>query len=200
MSATRLLVLGVVRRHDGAHGYLVRNELLSWGIEDWTNVKWGSIYHALKKLAAEGLLAATEVPDCRTDYRITPEGEAEFLRLLRDALRRPDPRADSLSAALALLPALPRAEAVALLRERLAVEETSHTVLRDSGPHDWEEPGDISELVNLWSHTFAAGAEWTRDLIARLEEGAYTMSGDPGAEEPPGAAAARAAEGRRLSA
>jgi hypothetical protein len=35
VSATRLLVLGAVRIFQPAHGYLVRRELLSWGVENW---------------------------------------------------------------------------------------------------------------------------------------------------------------------
>lgn len=35
MSATRLLVLGGVRRSGRAHGYTVRRELLSWGSDEW---------------------------------------------------------------------------------------------------------------------------------------------------------------------
>ncbi|OLT29722.1 hypothetical protein BJF83_10045 [Nocardiopsis sp. CNR-923] len=35
MSATRLLVLGVVRMHGRAHGYRVGRELMSWGADAW---------------------------------------------------------------------------------------------------------------------------------------------------------------------
>ncbi len=38
MSATRLLVLGVVRMYGQAHGYRVGRELMSWGVEEWANV------------------------------------------------------------------------------------------------------------------------------------------------------------------
>ena len=47
MSATRLLVLGVVRMFGRAHGYQVRRELLTWSADEWANVQPGSIYHAL---------------------------------------------------------------------------------------------------------------------------------------------------------
>ena len=51
MSATRLLVLGVVRTHGQAHGYLVNAELESWGAEKWAGLKSGSIYQSLRQLA-----------------------------------------------------------------------------------------------------------------------------------------------------
>jgi ABC-2 type transport system ATP-binding protein len=91
MSATRLLVLGVVRSYGQAHGYQVRRELLSWGADSWANVQPGSIYHALKKLTKDGLLAevANEEggagPD-RLVYALTPDGETEFQQLLAKAL------------------------------------------------------------------------------------------------------------------
>ncbi len=36
MSVVRLLVLGIVRMHGRAHGYVVHRELLSWKVETWT--------------------------------------------------------------------------------------------------------------------------------------------------------------------
>ncbi|WP_170166607.1 PadR family transcriptional regulator [Lentzea atacamensis] len=56
MSATRMLVLGVVKLVGEAHGYVVRRELKSWSADSWANVQPGSIYHALKSLAKDGLL------------------------------------------------------------------------------------------------------------------------------------------------
>ncbi|MFC7330946.1 PadR family transcriptional regulator [Marinactinospora rubrisoli] len=187
MSATRLLVLGVVRRIGRAHGYLVRSELVSWGAEEWANVKWGSIYHALRQLTKEGLLSSTEITEWpgRVDYEITEAGEEEFLRLLRDALRGPEHRADILGAGLALLPALPRSEAVGLLRARLSGleaqrDEVAGRLERLSGgdlPH-------IGELPRFQLHGIDSAVEWTRGLIERLESGRYAMAGDQDADRP----------------
>jgi DNA-binding PadR family transcriptional regulator len=185
MSATRLLVLGIVRGYGRAHGYRVGNDLLSWGADEWANVKWGSIYHALKSLTQAGfLLDHNDVPG-RTDYEITERGEAEFMRLLRDAVRRPQPRPDFLGAALAMLPSLPRDEAIRLLRERLATLEEA----RDKAQAQvdaWAEPPHVRELFGLWEHTAAGGAEWTRGVIERLESGCYPMAGEPGSPGKPG--------------
>src|SRR5918994_17644 len=62
VSATKLLVLGIVHLSGGAHGYQVRSELQSWGAESWAKIKPGSIYHALKKAAADGLLTEHAEP------------------------------------------------------------------------------------------------------------------------------------------
>jgi DNA-binding PadR family transcriptional regulator len=180
MSATRLLVLGGVRSLGRAHGYQIRNELLSWGTDEWANVNPGSIYHALKQLGKEGLLLVHDVEESdsgppRTDYELTPKGDAEFFRLLTESLRKVDQRQDLFWAGLGFLSELPRATAIALLKDRLAALEE----WRDSvAPHlgDWDH--SLQELLGLWVYSAETGAEWTKGLIARLEGGAYVMAGE----------------------
>jgi DNA-binding PadR family transcriptional regulator len=183
VSATRLLVLGVLRMHGRAHGYLIRSELLSWGAEEWANVKFGSIYHALRQMAKENLLKSTEIADWpgRVDYEITPAGVDEFLRLLRDALRHRDYRPDILGAALIMLPALPRDEAIALLRERLAalaVEQDELVARVQQAAAERRERAHIRELLGLWEHAAVSDAAWTQRLIGELEGGMYIMAGE----------------------
>lgn len=179
MSATRLLVLGIVRGYGRAHGYRVGSDLASWDAADWANVKWGSIYHALRSLTRSGHLLDHDDVAGRTDYELTERGEAEYLRLLRDAVRRPQSRPDYLGAALAMLPSLSRDEAVRLLRERLtALEETRDKARAQLDA--WTDPPHWSELYGLWEHTAAGGVEWTAGLIERLEAGRYAMAGEPG--------------------
>jgi DNA-binding PadR family transcriptional regulator len=185
MSATRLLVLGVVRGYGRAHGYRVGNDLLSWGADEWANVKWGSIYHALRALTQAGfLLDHNDVPG-RTDYELTERGEAEFMQLLRDAVRRPQPRPDFLGAALAMLPSLPRAEAIRLLQERLTTLEGTRDKAR-AQIDALVDPPHVQELFGLWEHNAVSSADWTRGLIERLEAGAYLMAGEAGSPGRPG--------------
>jgi DNA-binding PadR family transcriptional regulator len=185
MSATRLLVLGVVRGYGRAHGYLVGTDLVSWGAEEWANVKWGSIYHALKQLTKEGCLSEELVPPGRTDYELTEKGEGEYLKLLRDAVRSPELRPDMLGAGLALLPSLARDEAIGLLEERLEVLEGKRDSAHALGVA-WGRPPHVKELYGLWEHSAASGVEWTRGLIERLGAGAYPMLGEPNSPGAPG--------------
>jgi DNA-binding PadR family transcriptional regulator len=186
MSAIRLLVLGAVRQHGRAHGYQVRNDLEYWGAHEWSNAKPGSIYHALKQLAKQGLLLAHEVAPStvggppRTEYEITGRGTGEYFRLLREALTSYDQQMDVKSAAIGFVVDLPRAEAVALLKERTGAiaqwraSVTDHYI-PEGGP---EQLGHIGEITNLWVHAADAEAEWTRGLIERIEGGAYTFAGE----------------------
>ncbi|EMF01630.1 helix-turn-helix transcriptional regulator [Streptomyces mobaraensis NBRC 13819 = DSM 40847] len=182
MSAIRLLVLGAVRRHGRAHGYQVRASLEFWGAHEWSQAKPGSIYHALKAMAGQGLLTAHDAAPSeaggppRTEYELTETGEAEYFRLLRHALSDHDRKIDHLTAGVGFLVDLPRDEAIALLRRRVAALEAWRTEIH----RHWPAPGQghLAEVRGLWLHTVATGEEWARDLIERLEAGAYVMAGE----------------------
>ncbi|MER6310279.1 PadR family transcriptional regulator [Streptomyces sp. NPDC001657] len=186
MSAIRLLVLGAVRQHGRAHGYQVRNDLEYWGAHEWSNAKPGSIYHALKQMAKQGLLHAHDVAPStaggppRTEYELTPAGEAEYFSLLREALSRADEKFDVLSAGIGFVVDLPRDEAVALLKQRVrALEEWRSTVTGYYTPEEGPgQLGHIGEIMNLWVHSADSGAVWTRGLIERIEGGAYVFAGE----------------------
>ncbi|MFD7790938.1 PadR family transcriptional regulator [Streptomyces sp. NPDC059759] len=186
MSAIRLLVLGAVRQHGRAHGYQVRNDLEYWGAHEWSNAKPGSIYHALKQMAKQGLLHAHEIAPStaggppRTEYEITDSGTAEFLALLRASLTAYDQKMDVRSAGIGFMVDLPREEALSLLKERIGkIEEWRAAVTGHYLPEDGpEQLGHIGEIMNLWVHSADADAAWTRGLISRVEAGAYTFAGE----------------------
>ncbi|MBB6546496.1 PadR family transcriptional regulator [Nonomuraea rubra] len=181
MSAIRLLVLGAVRRHGRAHGYQVRNDLEFWGADEWSNTKPGSIYHALKQLAKQGFLHAYDIAPStvggppRTEYELTEKGTAEYFSLLRGALTTHD-RLDLLSAGLGFMADLPRAEVLALLRQRIEHLRGWRESVTDYGTPE----GHLGEIMRLWVHSAEAGAEWTRGLIERIEGGAYSFAGEGG--------------------
>ncbi|GAA2261718.1 PadR family transcriptional regulator [Streptomyces amakusaensis] len=186
MSAIRLLVLGAVRQHGRAHGYQVRNDLEFWGAHEWSNAKPGSIYHALKQMAKQGLLRAHEVGPStaggppRTEYELTEQGGEEYLRLLREALTAYDQKMDVLSAGVGFIVDLERSEAVGLLRERVRGMTEWRSSVTDyytpeSGP---ESLGHIGEIMNLWVSSADFGARWTLGLIERIEGGAYVFAGE----------------------
>ncbi|MFC6010383.1 PadR family transcriptional regulator [Nocardia lasii] len=186
MSAIRLLVLGAVRQHGRAHGYQVRNDLEFWGAHEWSNAKPGSIYHALKQMAKQGLLLAHEVAPStvggppRVEYEITEQGTAEFFALLREAVSSHDQKLDVLSSGIGFIVDLAREEAVALLEQRVAgLERWRASVTEYYRPEDGpEQLGHIGEIMNLWVHSADGGVAWTRGLIERIRAGAYTFAGE----------------------
>lgn len=186
MSVIRLLVLGAIRQHGRTHGYQVRTDLEFWGAHEWSTAKPGSIYHAMKQLAKEGLLLAHDIAPStaggppRTEYELTPAGEKTYLELLRAALRSHDQKLDVLTAGVGFIVDLPRAEVIELLRERIAALDGWREVVEqhwtpDASPEEWQH---IGEVMRLWVHNANSGIEWTKGLIARLEQGAYVMAGE----------------------
>jgi DNA-binding PadR family transcriptional regulator len=186
MSAIRLLVLGAVRQHGRAHGYQVRNDLEYWGAHEWSNAKPGSIYHALKQMAKQGLLHAHEIAPStvggppRTEYEITEKGTAEYLSLLRESLLAHDQKPDVLSAALGFMVDLGREEVLGLLQQRVRTLQQWRAAVTDHyTPEDGTaELGHIGEIMNFWLHSADAGAEWTQGLVERIRGGAYTFAGE----------------------
>ncbi|MBF6331404.1 PadR family transcriptional regulator [Nocardia transvalensis] len=183
MSAVRLLVLGVIRLHQPTYGYAVRQELLSWRAETWTNVKPGSIYHALKQLTQEDKLRAVRTEDSsqgpgRTLFELTPAGEAEFFERLESALGSVD--MEELGAGIAFMDALPRERVVELLtaqRERAAEIRDGLLAMIPEFPNRYDAPYS-PDLLELWSGVFANFTQWTGRLLARLESGEYRMADD----------------------
>lgn len=185
MTAVALLVLGAIRRRGRSYGYQVRADLESWAAHEWASAKPGSVYHALNSMAKQGLLRSRQKPSDvggppRIEYELTARGRAEYRARLRRALAARDPRLDLLSAAIGLIDDLPRAEALNLLRARLASMDEWHEAVAAHAPRgtNLEAWGPVGEVVSLWLHTAQSRAEWTRQLIVRLERGVYRMADD----------------------
>lgn len=187
MSATRLLVLGVVRMHGKAHGYQVRRELLTWSADRWANIQPGSVYHALKKMTAEKLLEQVEAesgqgPD-RTAYRITTDGETEFHVRLAQTLSSADSVTSAeLAAAIALMTTLPREQVITLLRHstfQLEARQQSARLMAEQR-ENWGQPAHVRELFLAWQMQTETSLSWLHGLIGRLEAGEYVMADDPG--------------------
>lgn len=186
MKPVRLLVLGALRRRGRAHGYQVRADLESWGAHEWSTATSGSVYHALKSMARQGLLVTHEtIPSeaggpPRIEYELTGEGEEEYFTLLRSALTDREPSLDVLAAAVGLIEDVPREQALELLRERArAMREWSASITAHvPADTDLDTWGPVGEVLSLWLTTAETGAQWTHRLIRRLEEGAFTMEGE----------------------
>jgi DNA-binding PadR family transcriptional regulator len=178
-----MLVLGVVKLVGEAHGYVVRRELKSWSADSWANVQPGSIYHALRSLAKDGLLEPVGTAEsgegpARTTYRITAAGEHELRDLLSRALADAQAGTDEVSAGVAMLNLVPRRQAVALLKNRLAGLEGQLTPTRHgiASMPEMGKPAHVSELFRLWLVQLEGQVRWTRELIERLEAGAYELT------------------------
>lgn len=123
----RLVVLGLLIQRP-MHGYELQRQLEVGYAAHWAGILPGSIYHALKKMEMEGLVAikVTEQTGLRMRaiYAITESGREEFRRLLQETWRTPQsvfPR--GLYTALAFLTELPVGEVRKALSEQITAME-----------------------------------------------------------------------------
>jgi DNA-binding PadR family transcriptional regulator len=173
------MILGLVKWLQPVHGYDVRRELLSWNVEDWASVAPGSIYHALRKLTEEGLLeeVATEQVGsrpARTTYRVTPRGDVEFEELLRRYWWQYTVPVDPFQAAFAFLPALPRRESSAALRNRARILRATADGLASAIDQDWareDKPEHVGWMFELSVDRCRIEADWCERVADRIEDG-----------------------------
>jgi len=86
----RLFVLGTLENTGPAHGHEIRRLAERIDVENWSDAHVGSIYNAMRRLEAEGLIEPTRSEQVgrrptRTIYSLTDAGRVE-LASLRDKL------------------------------------------------------------------------------------------------------------------
>ncbi|MFG1650483.1 PadR family transcriptional regulator [Micromonospora sp. NPDC049275] len=174
-----MMILGLVRWMQPVHGYDVRRELLSWSADKWANVQPGSIYHALRKLTEEGLLRAVATEQvgarpARTTYEVTTKGEDEFETLLRNFWWNLSEPSDPFAVAFSFLPAMPRAEAAAALRNRANLLRAGVESMRASLESDWvrnRKPVHVGWMFELWAVRAEAEMGWCERIAERIDSG-----------------------------
>jgi DNA-binding PadR family transcriptional regulator len=143
----------------------------------------GSIYNMLRTLARDGMLEEVEADGGkphRTSYRLTADGETEFLTLVREALWQiapNEPRA--LMAGVAFMWALSREEVIAALESRVAQLEGLHASFgfaSDSTRQDRTKPSHVVELLLLADARSQGELAWVRGLLERLKAGEHEFA------------------------
>ncbi len=174
MSSTRLLILGVLRQMQPAHGYRIRQRLESWQVDEWANVAFGSIYFALGKMAKDGLIAAvnSNAITQRTEYVVTDEGEAEYQRLLREQWTIRKPIVEPFRAALAFMSDVPPCELVQLLRDRIESARGDLETLETMSNLVDVSPRHVRELLLLAAAHAHAEIAWAESAVEKVIRGA----------------------------
>jgi DNA-binding PadR family transcriptional regulator len=100
VNPTRLFILGALAKHGPMYGHQLRRDARLDRTEMWSEVRPGSLYGALHRLADEGLIEPLRTEQdgqlpARTVYGITAEGRRELRVLRAEALHEvrllPDP-------------------------------------------------------------------------------------------------------------
>jgi DNA-binding PadR family transcriptional regulator len=105
MSSVRLYILGALAELGPMHGHQIRREAQTNRTELWTDIKVGSLYAALGRMADEGIIEAVRTEragnmPARTVYAITDTGRQELAVLRDDVLREVHLRSDPVDLAL----------------------------------------------------------------------------------------------------
>jgi DNA-binding PadR family transcriptional regulator len=182
MSSVRLMVLGVLNSTGEIHGYKIYRLITGWRSETWTNIKPGSIYHALTSLEKKSFIDNTGLkPDsggpAATHYRVNMRGKEELLLLIRQALISYDQ--EEFTAGLAWMHLLSRNEATTLAKQRLKQYEQTcaflRTLPREKKP---STPDKHPEIIGSWTAIFDATTAWLKEFISHLEAGRYHFEGE----------------------
>ncbi|MDU0331338.1 PadR family transcriptional regulator [Paenibacillus sp. 3LSP] len=120
---TNLIILALLRDRP-MHGYEIQQLIQTSRMDTWANLLSGSIYYALNKMEQEGLIqtVAEERTGARLRkiYGITEAGEVAFQNMIRESLTlTPHSVKSDFTLALSWVDAVPREEALALLRQNL---------------------------------------------------------------------------------
>src|SRR5690349_22463239 len=107
MNPTRLFVLGALARRGPMYGHQLRRGARVDRAELWSEVRPGSLYGALHRMEAEGLIEPVRTEQdgqlpARTVYAITEEGRRELRTLRTEAFGEVGLRPDPVDLALAM--------------------------------------------------------------------------------------------------
>jgi DNA-binding PadR family transcriptional regulator len=166
------------------HPYEMQRTLVERGKQSVVNVKRGSIYHAVERLQAFGLVTELETsrdgrrPE-RTVYQLTDAGQEEARDWLRSMLGAPKEEYPEFTTVVSFLPALEPHEVVVALHQRLvlldgAIGRTEATL---------RSIGDRLPRVFLVEEEFQlvmtrAERDWVAALVADLESGRLSWTWD----------------------
>jgi DNA-binding PadR family transcriptional regulator len=198
---TRMLVLGAVKIFGPANGYQLRRELLSWNVEHWASVNPGSIYSMLGTLEKQAAITRHELAAAGDDraatvYTVTEGGDAEFHRLITQAISTVPDSGDVLPLRVAsnFASTLSRDEFAAALSER-------RQLLADGIPQfveaiqqlksDTTVPPSVAIELELEQGLAQAQLAWVTKLLASVAGGGLYFRGEddkvswaPAADDP----------------
>ncbi len=159
------------------HPYQMQRLLRDRHKEDVLDLKPGSLYHAIRRLARAGLIAAVAVgregrrPE-RTTYRLTPDGEQERTRWLRERIATPHREPPELMGSLSFAVYLAPRDVLAQLEKRAQALEVRIAALAAA----LGELRSFVSRINLIESEYLlamhrAELEWVRGRVAELRGG-----------------------------
>jgi DNA-binding PadR family transcriptional regulator len=182
----RIAILGLLARYGPKHGYDLRRLIEEQNIDFFANVQLGSIYAALKKLAADGLIRERRSGNGqgppRTTYAITAAGSRELHALLSRALTEASQRERPIDLAIHFSGLLDVDELRGLLAKRITrLERAQSNIDAIAEAEKHPSPAVQAIITDLTLHyrlVNEAEREWTKKLLERLKTETYAMPTD----------------------
>jgi DNA-binding PadR family transcriptional regulator len=174
MNPTRLFVLGALAKHGPMYGHQLRRDARLDRTEMWSEVRPGSLYSALHRMAAEGLIEALRTEQqgqlpARTVYGITTEGMRELQALRAEALQEVRLQPDPVDLALAMSSELDEETMRGYLEDRIRALSAQATVFEHQRERSWPDQTVADDLV-VEHARLRIGAElaWHKLVLDRL--------------------------------
>jgi DNA-binding PadR family transcriptional regulator len=163
-----LLLLGLLRQQD-MHGYQL-TEFIDRALSFCSDIKKPTAYALLDKMAHAGWITETERREGnrppRKVYSITPQGEKEFQKLLRENLASQLPSHFSGDIGIAFMDALNAGECVALLKQRREKLAEASRIATTAPQHQ----GSMQLVVKHQALHLAAELNWLDEVIEHLSQ------------------------------
>ncbi len=152
MNPTRLFVLGALAKHGPMYGHQLRRHARMDRTEMWSEVQPGSLYGALHRMAAEGLIEPLRTEQdgqlpARTVYGITAEGRRELRVLRAEALQEIRIQPDPVDLALAMSGDLSEDVLRGYVEDRLRALSAQASQLEHQRERTWPDQTVADDLV-----------------------------------------------------
>jgi DNA-binding PadR family transcriptional regulator len=152
VNPTRLFVLGALAKHGPMYGHQLRRDARLDRTRLWSEVRPGSLYSALHRMAAEGLIEPVRTEQqgqlpARTVYAITAEGQRELRVLRAEALREVRLQPDPVDLALAMSTDMDEDMLRDYLEDRMRVLSAQASVFEHQRDRCWPDQTVADDLV-----------------------------------------------------
>jgi DNA-binding PadR family transcriptional regulator len=174
MNPTRLFVLGALARQGPMYGHQIRRHARMDRADLWSDVRPGSLYGALHRLAAEGLIEPVRREQsgnlpARTVYAITAEGQQELRTLRAEALSEVRLRPDPVDLALVMSADLDEDVLRGYIEDRIRALDSQLASYAHQGERGWPDQTVADDLVVEHARLrMEAELAWHRMVLDRV--------------------------------
>jgi DNA-binding PadR family transcriptional regulator len=174
MNPTRLFVLGALAKHGPMYGHQLRRDARLDRTEMWSEVRPGSLYGALHRMAAEGLIEPLRTEQqgqlpARTVYGITAEGQRELRALRAEALQEVRLQPDPVDLALVMSGEVAEETLRRYFEDRVRTLSAQAAAFEHQRDRAWPDQTVADDLVvEHASLRIQAELNWHRQVLDRL--------------------------------